>query len=186
MIRLEGHEWDMDQYTAPKTKEEREFAETEKGKELAKISQDMRINVNVSSLAPWSIKKSNVAGVQSNWVNAKKAIREDIEKQMPNKKSEEQLRLKRAAIFDRIADSYEKASKPKAASEREKTSFAELDRAEKQQKASERGIEIGAERKKQAKKELDLGFTEITRDDIREANKNVKKPIIGAHRGPRK
>ncbi len=48
-------------------------------------------------------------------------------------------------------------------------------------------VRIGAYREKAAQKSApDLGFTEITKDDIKEANKNVKKPELGAHRKNKK
>ncbi|MBQ7796420.1 MAG: hypothetical protein IJ374_07685, partial [Lachnospiraceae bacterium] len=51
------------------------------------------------------------------------------------------------------------------------------------------GPKLGAHRAaSQAKFEREkekLGFEEITKDDIQAANRNVKKPIIGGHRGPK-
>ena len=99
-------------------------------------------------------------------------------------------KAKRAAIFDKIVADKEKAPTEKAAVSEEKKTAKEtvkmpLDEFAGPKKASERGIKIAAAREAAAKKQeksVDLGFTEISKEDIKEANKNVKKPIIGAHR----
>lgn len=197
MIRLEGdHEWDLDNYTNPTT---------DKEAKLKDIADGLRINPD-KKISPWEATKSNITYAQSNWQNArdrmeiaaKQREREEADLQdyrkimadkkpddmIPKKKTEDELRAKRAAIFDQLVagkDSKVQTSKVegKTAETRVLTSVKELERVE---KTTERVNRFASDKEATKKQERDLSFTEITADDIKEANKNVKKPIIGAHR----
>ena len=119
----------------------------------------------------------------------------------PVKKSEEELRAKRASLFDKLVtekSNYQKtqtapsvttpktpaANEAKAETWKKETKvLISTEELSKQEKAADRGIKFGAAREKAAcKKELESSFIEITADDIAKANRNVKKPIIGGHR----
>ena len=109
---------------------------------------------------------------------------------MPKKATEDEMRAKRAALFDKLVSDRGNAAKIPTA----ETKTVEVQKAETKvlmsakdlsepQRAADRGIKFGAAREKAAKmKELESSFTEITREDIAKANKDVKKPIIGGHR----
>lgn len=115
----------------------------------------------------------------------------DIERHMPAKKSEDEMRARRSAIFDKLVGERSNQSGIQAARAEEKTSREPEKMSLKElagmERASDRGIKFGAAREKAAKmKELESSFTEITKEDIEKANRNMKKPIIGGHRGPKK
>ena len=172
---------------------------------LYKSENRLRINPD-KKISPWEATKSNITYAQSNWQNArdrmeiaaKQREREEADLQdyrkimadkkpddmIPKKKTEDELRAKRAAIFGQLVagkDSKVQDSKVegKTAETRVLTSVKELERVE---KTAERVNRFASDKEATKKQERDLSFTEITADDIKEANKNVKKPIIGAHR----
>lgn len=135
--------------------------------------------------------------------------KEVVQESKEQREARRAFQAERAAMFDKIIAEKEikmelsakelsvdektvKETPVKTVREPEKTDYRKLSPFD---KTLDRGIRFGMkpEEKKAAKpaekksviqeKELDLGFTEITKEDIMEAN---RKPIIGGHRGPKK
>lgn len=165
MIRLNGDaEWDLDRYSNP---------QNDKEKRIGEIAKSMQVDVN-KKLYPWNITHSNVAYTQYSWKTAKESLeaarkqheREEKDLQdykeimaqnkpedmTPQKKTAEEVRAKRAAIFDKLVE--KKTEEQKApAQQSTRTSFAEMSGTEKPLRKS--GITIGSAAKAAQKKEKD-------------------------------
>lgn len=228
-IRLNGDlEWDLDRYKNPKDEHE---------KRLNEIAKDLQVDVEKNQYA-YTISKSNIAGVQNHWRNAKLHLeaatkqheREEKDLQdykdivtrikaddvMPQKKSADDMRAKRAAIFDKLVAEKEKTAKtePKVNTplssrgleQNEGPNVGAAKDVEKETmsaKVPKKGVLTSVKEleqhekptirsrtavpaKEPKKEDLGYGFIEITKDDIEKANKRLPNLKIGGHRGPKK
>lgn len=192
-IVLEGDQWKLDAYSID--------ADTKNLDDYGKKYVDglKALKTSAESKYVWDQEKHEsgkaIHNLKSATAHYGEVIKEEEElygsiSEMFEQAEADAEKAKRAAIFDKIAADKDKAPAEKAAVSEEKKTEKEtvkmsLDEFAGPKKVSERGIKIGAAREAAAKKQeksVDLGFTEITAEDIKEANKNVKKPIIGAHR----
>ena len=204
MIVISGDEWKLDRYKGKSPDElDTEGKKYVDAVESYKKAVTSRFDSKISDIskAGYEIhqKRKDLEKIEKtheeyrqNIKSIEEAIKDSKSQKLDlgiHEKTADSTRAKRAAIFDKLVAGRDDAHKTPAAetkTQETKVLMYAKDLSE-PQRASDRGIKFGAAREKAAKmKELESSFTEITKDDIAKANKDVKKPIIGGHRGPKK
>lgn len=181
MIILKGEEWNLD--ADPKT-----FGDKSEIYEKAiKEIQD-----SFSAKQGWDKKHKN-AYIKDELFKIKQAYNKQLaaEKETPKAvkadtmKAEQEIRAQRAALFDKLVSEKGKVTKTagfeaKIPSEKVAVSINELSGPKREN--ANRGFKFGAAREAARKKEVETDIEVITEAEIAEANRKVKKPIIGSHR----